>query len=117
MRIEEKSYTTIKFSRRGGKVLVAARTRRAGLSIEVWDQGPGIPASARQVVFKAFHQLSYYGRRREGVGMGLAIVERLARALGYQVQVRSRDGKGTAMKVIVPAATINESNQTESKKP
>jgi len=93
----------VKFSRPGRKVLVAARSRRGGVSIEVWDQGPGIPPSARQVVFKPFHQLSYYGRRKDGVGMGLAIVERLARSLGCEVDVLSRDGKGTAMKLLVPS--------------
>lgn len=93
----------IKFTRPGGGVLVAARRFGGGLSIEVWDQGPGIPEVARHAIFKAFYQLPYYGRCRDGVGMGLAIVERLAKCLGYRVVVGSREGKGTVMRVQVPA--------------
>ncbi len=93
----------IKFSRTGGKVLVAARRRGAALSIEVWDQGVGIPSDAQQSVFRPFYQLPYYSRRVEGVGLGLAIVQRLTEALGYSIQVNSAEGRGTSMKIVAPA--------------
>jgi signal transduction histidine kinase len=88
----------IKFTR--DRVLVAARTRATGCAIEIWDQGPGIPAQDRNAIFTAFYQHQVYvDRRREGVGLGLAIVHRLASALNYSVEMRSREGRGTVMTI------------------
>ncbi len=92
----------LKFTREKGKVLVVARTRASSISIEVWDQGRGIPEDACKSIFRSFYQVPYYSRRREGVGLGLSIVERLARSLGYEVVVRSTEGRGTVMKVVIP---------------
>jgi signal transduction histidine kinase len=92
----------IKFNRPEGSVLVAARPKGDRVSVEVWDQGIGIPASAQHEVFRSFHQLPYYSRRVEGVGLGLAIVDRLMHCLGYAREMRSVEGRGTVMKVVIP---------------
>lgn len=92
----------IKFTRQ--RVVVAARPHQGGWSIEVWDQGPGIEPGAENVIFEAFYQSKVYvDHRQEGVGLGLAIVRRLADCLGYSVRVQSTAGKGSVLKVVIPA--------------
>lgn len=59
--------------------------------IEVSDTGPGIPEDQQQRIFEPYVQL---GRRREGIGLGLAIVDRLVRSHGGAVGVRSNPGAG-----------------------
>jgi len=91
----------IKFSR--ARVLVSARRRGTDVHLEVRDQGRGIPADRTELVFDAFYQEPYddvEGVR--GVGLGLAIVKRLVEALGYRIEVMSRVGRGTLMRLIVP---------------
>jgi signal transduction histidine kinase len=91
-------------------VLVCARRSGAFLSLEVWDQGPGIKREAHQRIFDAFHREDEEGEplKRKGVGLGLAIVRRFVDRLGYTVEVRSILGKGTLFRVRIPAARINE---------
>lgn len=86
-----------------GGVLLGVRKRGAQLRIEVWDSGRGIPADQLQAVFREFHQLDV-GRsmERKGVGLGLAIVERIARMLGYPIEVRSRPGRGSCFSIQLP---------------
>src|SRR3546814_16238202 len=74
-----------------GGILLAARRRGERLSLEVWDTGRGIAADCLESIFLEFNQLDV-GRAadRKGVGLGLAIVERIAPLLAYRVQVRSR---------------------------
>ncbi len=86
------------------KVLLAARKRADGVSIEVWDNGPGIMITEREVVFEAFYQSSSYADpRQEGIGLGLSIVRRFAGYLNYTISIFSREGKGSVVKVFVPA--------------
>jgi two-component system CheB/CheR fusion protein len=73
------------------------------LRIEVWDTGIGVPEEQLQAIFEEFHQLDNPARERsKGLGLGLAIVERLADLLGHTVDVRSRPGKGSVFAVEVP---------------
>ncbi|WP_083897290.1 ATP-binding protein [Azospirillum sp. B506] len=88
-----------------GGVLLAARRRGDALRIEVWDTGVGIDPSNHAVIFEDFHQLGNPGRdRKQGLGLGLAIVRRLAQVLGHPVSVRSKPGKGSVFAVEVPLA-------------
>ncbi|WLG25406.1 hybrid sensor histidine kinase/response regulator [Pseudomonas sp. FP1154] len=86
-----------------GGILLAARRRGERLSLEVWDTGRGIAADCLESIFLEFNQLDV-GRAadRKGVGLGLAIVERIAHILGYRVQVRSRPGRGSVFSIEVP---------------
>lgn len=86
-----------------GRILLGCRRRGAALRIEVWDTGAGIPADKREAIFEEFYQLENPGRdRTRGLGLGLAIVDRLARLLGHRVTVRSTPGKGSSFAVEVP---------------
>lgn len=85
----------LKYTQRG-KVLLGCRRRGDGLSIEVWDTGVGIPEAELQAIFGEYHQIEN-GKRDQGLGLGLglAIVARLADLLDHHVKVRSRLGEGS----------------------
>ncbi|MCX2685123.1 ATP-binding protein [Pseudomonas sp. DCB_AW] len=89
-----------------GKILLGARRRGSHLRLEVWDTGRGIAEDRLEAVFLEFNQLDV-GRAadRKGVGLGLAIVERIAKILGYRVQVRSWPGRGSMFSIEVPIGT------------
>ncbi|WP_415911332.1 NahK/ErcS family hybrid sensor histidine kinase/response regulator [Neptuniibacter sp. QD37_11] len=86
-----------------GSVLVGCRRKGRILSIQVWDTGLGIPEEKQQLVFKEFQQLENKSAKdRQGVGLGLAIVERIAHVLGHRLVVKSVPDKGSMFAVEVP---------------
>jgi two-component system CheB/CheR fusion protein len=86
-----------------GKVLLGCRRRGDRLSIEVWDTGTGIPETELSAIFNEFHQLeNHVGRRARGLGLGLAVVQRLGELLEAPITVKSRVGRGSAFGVEVP---------------
>jgi CheY-like chemotaxis protein len=88
---------------RTGRILLGCRRRGDFLSIEVWDTGPGIPEHKVPEIFMEFRQLdNAVDERGKGLGLGLAIVERLAGILDHPVQVRTKVGRGSAFSVLVP---------------
>jgi signal transduction histidine kinase len=89
-----------------GRVLVGCRRRRRSLSIEVLDQGLGIPKSKQRTVFKEFQRLDHGAKAARGLGLGLSIVERIARVLGHRIELRSEPGQGTRFSVEVPLAPL-----------
>jgi signal transduction histidine kinase len=89
----------------GGRVLLGCRRRGNSIEIQVIDTGPGIPADQYEMVFEEFIQLHNPQRdRQQGMGLGLAIVRRLANLLGHAVSLRSAPGKGSTFAVRVPLA-------------
>jgi len=93
----------LRYTRRGG-VLVAARRHARGVALEVWDTGLGIPADKREMIFREFYQLDNPERdRSRGLGMGLAIVQRLCALLQHPLEVHSTEGRGSLFRVVVPA--------------
>lgn len=86
-----------------GRVLLGARKRGGSLRIEVWDTGRGIAADQLQSIFLELNQLGIErAAERRGVGLGLAIVERIAKMLDYRIQVRSNPGRGSVFSIEVP---------------
>jgi len=85
-----------------GAVMVLARRRGGRVRIEVRDSGPGIPEAARRCVFEAFRQLP--GSRNGGLGLGLSIVDGLARLLGHEIELHSQPGRGSLFAVWLEAA-------------
>jgi CheY-like chemotaxis protein len=86
-----------------GGIVVGCRRRGRQLRIEVWDSGPGIPKDQHQNIFAEFHQLGGpQHERRSGLGLGLAIVDRLCRLLDHPIELTSALGNGSRFSVIVP---------------
>jgi signal transduction histidine kinase/CheY-like chemotaxis protein len=92
----------IRYTDRGG-VLLGCRRQQGGLRIEVWDTGRGIPADKHREIFREFSQLHPADRDpHKGLGLGLAIVERLAKLLDHEIHLRSTPGKGSVFSVAIP---------------
>jgi CheY-like chemotaxis protein/anti-sigma regulatory factor (Ser/Thr protein kinase) len=86
-----------------GKVVLGARRSGDSVRIEVWDSGRGIPKDKHREIFQEFRQLDNPQRdRRKGLGLGLAIVERLVKLLDHPLELRSQLGKGSMFAVTVP---------------
>ena len=85
-----------------GRVLVGCRRRKDAVEIQVGDSGPGIAEADIEAIFKEFHQLgSPRNDRDQGLGLGLAIVERTAQLLGHELRVTSRVGRGSMFSITV----------------
>jgi CheY-like chemotaxis protein/anti-sigma regulatory factor (Ser/Thr protein kinase) len=92
----------LRYTEKGG-VVVGCRRRGACWSLEVWDSGEGIAASELHRIFEEFYQVETRAHERtRGLGLGLAIVRRLARLLQHEVSVASRPGRGSVFRVRVP---------------
>ncbi|MGD0678190.1 MAG: ATP-binding protein [Polyangiaceae bacterium] len=86
-----------------GEIALTVRTTATEVRIAVRDTGIGIPAAALKELFQDFHQLDAGdGRRYDGTGVGLALSRRLARALGGDIDVRSRERQGSTFTLILP---------------
>jgi signal transduction histidine kinase/ActR/RegA family two-component response regulator len=98
----------LRYTRSGG-VVVGCRKRGDRLRIEVWDSGIGIAADQHDKIFGEFYRLGEPDRdRRAGLGLGLAIVDRLCRLLDHPIEVKSTVGKGSVFAVTVPVAPANK---------
>ncbi|MGZ3368734.1 MAG: hybrid sensor histidine kinase/response regulator [Caulobacteraceae bacterium] len=86
-----------------GSVLVGVRRRCEKLRIEVWDTGPGIPENARESIFRDFWR-GESAAGASGVGLGLAIVDRVAALLDHPLDLKSVEGRGSMFAVTVPRA-------------
>ena len=85
--------------------LIGCRRRGNDLEIQVHDTGPGLSKDERRVIFTEFKRLAPKAKRAdqiEGVGLGLAIVERAARLLGHPLDLRSAPDHGSVFSVSVP---------------
>jgi CheY-like chemotaxis protein len=98
--------------------VVGCRRRGDQLRIDVCDTGTGIPEEQRQRIFGEFYQLSGASAdRREGFGLGLAIVDRLGRLLGHKVELQSRIGRGSRFSITVPLAAQPRTAETAAPSP
>jgi PAS domain S-box-containing protein len=87
-----------------GRILLGCRRKGALLRIEVWDTGPGIPLDKRREIFHEFRRLKSpeYEQAEKGLGLGLAIAERISRLLHHPITLRSWHRKGSVFAVDVP---------------
>jgi Na+/proline symporter/signal transduction histidine kinase len=88
-----------------GRVMVGCRRRGQSLQICVYDTGVGIPIVKRGEIFKEFHRLEQGARIARGLGLGLSIVERLARVLHHGIAIDTNAGGGSVFSVTVPTAS------------
>mgnify|MGYP005988005111 CR=1 FL=1 len=86
---------------RQGKVLLGVKHQQDNIVIEVWDNGPGIPDNKQEAIFKEFERLNP-NQAASGLGLGLAISERIAKLLGFTISVHSTLGKGTCFSIKLP---------------
>lgn len=93
-----------------GRVLVGCRRRQGRLAIAVLDTGIGIAADQQAAIFAEFYQVDNKARdRTQGLGLGLAIVDRITRLLDHPLTLRSQPGRGSCFVVTVPLATVSDS--------
>jgi Na+/proline symporter/signal transduction histidine kinase/ActR/RegA family two-component response regulator len=97
----------IKYTR-NGHVLMGCRRRGGSLRIEVHDSGPGIAAHNQAVIFQEFERLGQDRGLEPGLGLGLSIVERIARMLKHPLRLTSRPGHGSCFAIDVPTAPASE---------
>jgi len=89
----------VRYTAAGG-VLVGVRAAGAhAVVVEITDTGPGIPEDEHDNIFREFHRLNARASASEGLGLGLAIVERAAGLLGHPLHLHSRVGRGTRFRL------------------
>jgi signal transduction histidine kinase len=99
----------VKFSPDGGRITVSAAPagngKRSDVEITVSDQGKGMTAEEQTEAFTDFVQGdSSDTRSYGGLGLGLALVKRVADAHGGDVHVESAPGKGSKLSIVLPGA-------------
>src|SRR5262249_5220533 len=85
-----------------GRVLFGCRRRGNDVRIDVYDTGVGIPQSKWRDIFVEFHRLDQGAKIARGLGLGLSIVERVARVLGSKIELESESGRGSHFAITVP---------------
>jgi Na+/proline symporter/signal transduction histidine kinase len=94
-----------------GRVLVGCRRRRGRLRIDVLDTGLGIPHSKTRLIFREFQRLDDGAKVARGLGLGLSIVERIARMLGHKVDLSSVPRRGSHFSVELPVVSAAPTSQ------
>ena len=95
----------IRYTYPNGCVMVACRRRGNLLRIEVRDNGVGISSTNQDNIFREFFQVPQQQTdSNKGLGLGLAIVDRLVKLLGYRIELRSAPGKGSVFALEIPLA-------------
>ncbi|MEO3998096.1 PAS domain-containing hybrid sensor histidine kinase/response regulator [Mesorhizobium sp. CAU 1732] len=97
----------IKYTR-SGRVLVGVRRRGELVELQIWDTGIGIEEDKLNTVFREFTRLEEGAREAQGLGLGLSIVDRIARVLRLEIQLQSNKGRGTRFSVILPRVEAAE---------
>ncbi len=90
-----------------GRVLLGCRRHADSVDLVVADTGTGIDPAHLPYIFQEFYQAPRPHPSARGLGLGLAIVQRLALLLGHEIDVRSVPGRGTAFRVVVPRAAAD----------
>jgi signal transduction histidine kinase len=94
-----------------GRVELRLRSGEAGLTVEVQDNGPGIPTDEQSLVFEKFRQGGDARQRPQGTGLGLPISRRIVEHFGGRLWLRSAPGQGACFGFDLPhSAKINDKN-------
>ncbi|MCH1919251.1 hybrid sensor histidine kinase/response regulator [Shewanella sp. A3A] len=88
---------------KGGKVLLGCRHRHDSIEIQVLDTGCGIEADKLKAIFQEFKRIDNpHSKSANGLGLGLAIAERISKVLDHEIKVHSIHGRGSVFSVTVP---------------
>lgn len=91
-----------RFSPPGAPVEVGVEAvQGGGVLVRVDDRGPGVPEGLREAIFEPFRQGPGVRSHDPGLGMGLAVVSRLARLHGGRAWVEDREGEGASFRVLL----------------
>ena len=89
----------VRYTPKGGRVVVGCRRAGDSVRIEVCDNGAGIDEKQLPKIFEEFSRLPSTAEAGNGAGLGLAIAERICRTLGHGLGVRSTVGRGSVFSV------------------
>ena len=97
----------VRYTPTGGKVLLGCRRKENSVIIQVYDTGCGVPEDKLDEIFLEFKRLTpNHNRQDKGLGLGLAIVDKISRILSHPIHVRSQFGKGSVFSVQVPLGEL-----------
>lgn len=97
-----------------GRVLVGCRRRADSVVLSVYDTGIGIESDKTKIVFEEFQQLNNTSRdRSKGLGLGLAIVRRLADLLGAKLSLQTMKGKGSVVSIELSSSIPEDITQID----
>ena len=96
----------IRYTDQGG-VLLALRGTLSAPRLEVWDTGAGIAPHEQAQVFQEFFKSGQHTGTQDGFGLGLTVVQQLARQIGCSVSVRSQLGRGSVFRIALPPASAD----------
>ncbi|TPH14594.1 PAS domain-containing hybrid sensor histidine kinase/response regulator [Litorilituus lipolyticus] len=91
-----------------GKIVLGVKRRGEQVDIQVWDNGPGIAKDKQQTIFKEFERLTQ-AQETSGLGLGLAISERIAKLLDSSISLQSIEHKGACFSISVPRVIVHQS--------
>jgi signal transduction histidine kinase len=102
----------IKYNRPGGSVSIRAISGENRVTLEISDTGIGIPEECIPQLFQEFYRVQTKQTQDiPGTGLGLVICDRIVTELGGSIEIRSREGQGTAILVILPVAELQAEAQ------
>ncbi len=87
-----------------GKILIGAKRQGDKVTLLVADTGEGIHPTDQKRIFDEFQQLNRHGNR-QGLGLGLTIVDRICSLLGHPISLHSEKGKGSIFAISMPRTT------------
>lgn len=97
----------VRYTPAGGRILLGCRRKESTVIIQVYDTGCGVPADKLDEIFLEFKRLTpNQNRQDKGLGLGLAIVDKISRILLHPIHVRSEYEKGSVFSVEVPLGEL-----------
>ncbi len=107
---------SIKYNIPGGQVHISARKEAEFIVCEIKDTGIGIPESALDKVFDRFYRVDHSRSKEiDGSGLGLSICREIARLHGGKIEIRSKEGVGTALSVYLKRMDMQQSSNKQNR--